>query len=138
MKVYFRYRTDSGDEWLVFREEGGPEYTNETKSENGEEAVTKQKEVPVDIVLVALRPATRIVDSVKGQQLDKDKYHVVVSDRSGTFELMTEEIYGWDEALKVASLFRNTDSRKARRIWHTKKLKQINSRWSDCGGAEFV
>lgn len=71
MKVYFRYMTDSCDQWVVFREEDGPEFFDEHKSPSGEEAVTKTKEVPADRVSIALQPATIIVDDVKGRSPTK-------------------------------------------------------------------
>ena len=71
----------------------------------GHQAVTLIKERPVDDVQITMRPAARIVDEIKGQVAWKGKYYVVISTFGSSSELVSRNVYAWEDACLFARKF---------------------------------
>lgn len=120
MRVYRRYRCDHGHEWTVTRRQGAPEEVADTRCPEGHEAVTCNEELPADEVQVLFRPAARIVDLVTGKVWHSGQYYVVLLDRADQELCMSRAHYTWDEAARIASLFRGKDKSRALDWWKRK------------------
>lgn len=105
MKVYFRFRCDYGHEWVSFRDEFDVTSHDSEVCPFGHQAVTFIKERPVEDVQITMRPAARIVDELKGQVAWKGKYYVVISESGALSELVSRNVYAWEEACLFARKF---------------------------------
>jgi hypothetical protein len=117
MRIYRRYHCDYGHTWEVSSKADQPRGERENYCRDGHEAVTCEEHVPADEVQVLLRPAARVVDRVKGTVHNSDRYFLVLLDRSDEPLRVSAEHYGWDEALKLALLFRGKDTVRALQWW---------------------
>jgi hypothetical protein len=122
MKAFFRYRSDNGEEWIVLREDNIEEPQEHTISPSGFEAVTVRKELPIDQCLITFRPATRITDDIKNQISFKDRYYLIITNLWENEELVSKEMYTWNDVIALGSLFRSATFDKAKKIWRMKKL----------------
>ena len=104
-KEYRRYRGDFGHEWVLFRDEQDPEQESERICPEGHQVITKRREKAIDDTQVTFRPAGRIVDPVKGQELMRGRYYVVLSNMDSSQELVTKSTFSWDEACQFAQRF---------------------------------
>jgi hypothetical protein len=120
MRVYRRYRCDHGHEWTVTTREGEPESAQDVQCPEGHEAVTCNEEQPADEVQIVLRPATRIVDRVTGKTWDAGRYFVALLDRADQELCVSSEHYTWEEATKLAGLFKGKDESRALDWWKRK------------------
>lgn len=120
MRVYRRYRCDQGHEWTVTTREGEPEAAQDIRCTEGHEAVTCNEEQPADEVQIVLRPAARIVDRVTGKTRDAGRYFVALLDRADQELCVSNEHYTWDEATKLAGLFKGKDESRALDWWTRK------------------
>jgi hypothetical protein len=117
MRVYRRYRCDFGHEWTLPRQDDEPERKEDTYCPEGHEAVTCKEEQPADEVQVLLRPAARIVDRVKGQVALSGRYWLLLLDRFDKTLCVSSRDYSWDEAVRLAGLFKGKDHVQAMEWW---------------------
>ena len=122
MRAYRRYRCDHGHEWTVITEEQTEEAASETVCPEGHEAVTCNEELPADEVQVLVRPAARIVDRVTGAVAASGRYYLVLLDRNDRELCASSEHFSWQEAVKLAGLFRGKDANRALEWWRRKRL----------------
>jgi hypothetical protein len=122
MRAYRRYRCDEGHEWTVATQTGAPEIEANTICPHGHVAVTCNEELPADEVQILIRPAARVVDSVAGRIWDADRYFVVLLDRRDHELCMSKSHYPWDEAVKLALLFKGKTEDRALEWWKRKAL----------------
>ena len=117
MRVYRQYCCDYGHVWTVNTQEGEPELEEDLRCPHGHEAVTCEEEQPADEVQTLLRPAARIVDRVTGQTSDSGRYFVVLLDRADRELCTSIQHYSWDEAIKLAGLFKGKSASRALDWW---------------------
>ncbi|RMG95521.1 MAG: hypothetical protein D6705_13455 [Deltaproteobacteria bacterium] len=118
--MYRRYHCDYGHEWTVATHEGEPEFAQDVQCPEGHEAVTCNEEVPADEVQIVLRPAARIVDRVTGQVWYAGRYYVVLLDRADQELCASRKHYTWEEATKLAEMFKGKDESRALDLWRRK------------------
>ena len=111
-------RCDHGHEWGGLHEESNPP---SKLCEHGHEAITIQKEKPIDFVQVTLFPAGRLVDSVKKQYASERRYRLIISDIDKTWVYESKKTYLWPEALKLSALFQERSLAQAK---HTIERRQ--------------
>lgn len=122
MRVYRRYRCEFGHEWTVERRQGEAEAHGDARCPEGHEAITCNEELPVDEVQILLRPAARIVDGVTGTAWQIGRYFLVLLNRSDDELCVSREHYVWDEAIRLAALFKGKDPTQAMSLWQRKAL----------------
>ncbi len=66
---------------------------------------------------VLLRPASRVVDSVKRQVWLSGRFFVVLLDREDKEVAASAEHYSWEKAVEVGRLFKGKDLATAVRWW---------------------
>lgn len=121
MRVYRRYRCDQGHEWTVVRKEEQPEIADDTRCPQGHEAVTCNEESPSEEVQILLRPAARIVDKVTGRVWQSGRYFVALLDRADRELCVSSAHYSWDDAIRLAALFKGKDESRALEWWRRKE-----------------
>jgi hypothetical protein len=117
MKCYFRYRSDLGEEWVVFRDDSEPEAPSDSLSPSGAPAVTRKAEPPTGEGIISLRPAARFVDQVKNQVALEGRYYLLLSDISGEQQLASRESYPLEVALKLIRKLTGKKFQAAAALW---------------------
>ena len=117
MDVYRTYRCDFGHKWSVRRSKTQGERPEDTRCPEGHEAITCQVEEPADEVQILIQPAARIVDPVKRQVVEQNKFRLVLLDRTGAELRRSSETYSWDEVIKMSALFRGKTAEHATKWW---------------------
>jgi hypothetical protein len=111
---------------MFFRDEDAGEDPEDAVCPFGHEAVMLFKHRLIDAVQVAIRPAARVVDSVKGQVGHEYEFFLVITDLHTGKEMMTHRTYWWADVKDLADRFRNLPAEKA---WHLlEKLKDDDSK----------
>ncbi len=118
MRVYRRYRCDFGHQWIVQRKQGEAESPEDVNCPEGHEAVTCNEEEPADEVQIVLRPAARVVDRAKGQLGLEGRYWLVLLDRAGAELCSSTAHYSWEQAIRLAELFRGKSPDRALQWWN--------------------
>lgn len=111
-------RCDHGHEWGGLFEESNPP---QKVCAHGHEAITTQKEKPIDLVQVTLFPAGRLVDSVKKQYALERRYRIIISDIDKTWTYESKKTYLWPEALKISGLFQERSLAQAKEAIERRK-----------------
>ena len=106
MKAYWFYSCDFGHDWTFFRDEDTVINPHDEMCPFGHEAVTLSKQPMLDMVQVAIRPAARIVDKVKGQTAHEYEYYLVVTDLHNNIERMSRQPLTWHDAKAALDRFR--------------------------------
>jgi hypothetical protein len=120
MRIFRVYRCDFGHQWTVMCQQGDPEEAEDTCCPEGHEAVTCNEELPADEVQVLLRPAARIVDRVTEKVWLTGRYFLVLFDRTDRELCVSKEHYTWDQAIKLAGLFKGKPESRALAWWKRK------------------
>jgi len=94
----------------------------DTVCPDGHDAITCNEELPADEVQVLVRPAARIVDRVTGTLSHSGRYYLVLLDCADREICASTEHYAWDDALKLAGIFKGKDANRARDWWRRKAL----------------
>lgn len=127
MKAYWTYTCDFGHSWSYLRDEADVETPqdaicphnvphNDPRIPSGREAVTLVKERLLDVVQVAIRPAARIVDPVKGQIGYEYDFYLVVTDLHEDMERQSSKSFTWSQAKDLMDSFRNLTAEEAWRV----------------------
>lgn len=106
MKASWLYCCDFGHTWTRYREEDASEMPGDNVCPEGHEAVVLRKQPMLDMVQIAIRPAARIVDSVKGQVGHEYEYYLVVTDLHGDAERMSRKPLAWHDVKASLDRFR--------------------------------
>lgn len=122
MIVVRRYRCDEGHEWLIRRSDGEKEHPEDSICPFGHVAVTCRDEYPVEDVQILIKPAARIVDTVKKQRILEGRYLLSIVDREGQEICTTIENYDWDKIVKIACFFRDKSIEQALEWWVKRNL----------------
>ena len=117
MNAFWDYCCDIGHKWTIYQPLDAQATTDDAVCPHGHEAVTLLKRPHADRTRITLLPATTIVDAVKRQLLDEDRYFILISRPDGSGELMSGKHYGWSEALMVAERFRNRVFARSDVLW---------------------
>jgi hypothetical protein len=118
MKVFWNYQCDYGHHWELLKEEHAEESPEETVCPYGHEAVTLQKAVPVDEVVISFLPAGVILDPVMRRLSTYGKYWFVLINRvGGDEEKKSSKSYNWLEVTSLANKFHGLTWDKARQLW---------------------
>jgi hypothetical protein len=123
MKEYRVYRCDFGHQWTLFKDKDDPEINSDCRCpEGGHEAITTSIDPAGDYVQIILRPAARIVDRVKQQVMFQGKYYLIITDLDRKEERVSQEIYTWEEACRLARIFENRSFDWALKLWEKKSF----------------
>lgn len=122
MRVYRRYRCDHGHEWTVATQQDKVEGAADVVCPEGHEAVTCNEEFPADEVQVLLRPAARVVDRVTGMVSGSGRYFLILLDHADRELCASSKDFSWDDAVKLAGLFKGKDAARALELWRRKGL----------------
>ena len=122
MKVFYNYRSDNGEQWIILREEHDHESDEDTVSRTGHEAVMVKKVIPVDQCSITFSPAACMTDDVTKQVLFKDMYYLIITDYRQKNELISRGMYTWDDAVALGKMFQSCSFEKASLIWKMKQL----------------
>jgi hypothetical protein len=122
MRVYRRYRCDHGHEWIVATHSEKAEVEGDLFCPAGHDAVTCSEEMPADEVQVLIRPAARIVDRVTGNVALAGRYYLVLLDQGDSEICASSNDLSWDDAVKLATLFKGKDTPRALEWWRRKGL----------------
>lgn len=118
MKVYWTYRCDWGHRWEYMREEDAEELPEDAICPYGHEAVTLQKAMPVDEVVISFLPSGVIIDQVTQQLSLHGKYWLELTDRVGGEERKkSKQTYNWLDIVQLASKFHGLTKNKAWQLW---------------------
>ena len=115
------YQCDYGHLWEVEAVQVQPEVEDDAVCPLGHEAVTRSDQIPADEVQILLRPAARIVDSVRGQVSLSGRYYLVLLDREDRELCCSCSHYEWEEAVKIAFLFKGKSEIRAMKWWERKR-----------------
>lgn len=122
MRAYREYRCDHGHEWTVATQQTKVEAAADAVCPEGHEAVTCSEALPADEVQVLLRPAARVVDGVTARVSRSGRYYLVLLDRADRELCASNEDFSWDDAIKLAGLFRGKEATRALEWWRRKAL----------------
>lgn len=117
MEVDRLYQCDYGHHWVVQKQKGDAELPEDIICPEGHEAVTCREDEPADEVQLLIRPAAKIVDRVTGQRAHERKYRVLLLDRTGAEICRSNNMYSWEDAITVGSLFREKSVEQAVKWW---------------------
>jgi hypothetical protein len=119
MKVYWQYTCDENHHWGYLKEEHLLEEIEE-RCPFGHIALILKKCPPIDEVQLTIRPAGYISDEIT-RSVHHDKwYKLVVTDRvGGEEEFVSSQNYSWDDAIKLATRFRQLTKAKAWKLWES-------------------
>jgi len=127
-KTWIEYHSENGEIWEILKDASSlTEDESDLISKNSNHAVLRKEMATTDFVQVALVPAARVVDDVKGQ-IGRDKEFYI------RLELLNEDWFSFsnrafdkEEALKLTSYFVGMTKAQAERIWKAKKLGDANT-----------
>ena len=118
MKVYWNYQCDYAHQWVIFRDENAEENPEDQTCPYGHEAVTIQKDIPIDEIVISFLPAGVIYDRVTQKVSAHGKYWFAVTNRlGGDEEKRSKKSYNWLEVMDLANKFHGLNKQKAWILW---------------------
>lgn len=122
MKEWIEYFSDEDGHWDILYDSKQGELDEHNVSKNGNEAVMRSRRKPGDIVSVSIISASREFDSVTGRIGLEKRYFIKIDSLKDDWYMITSETYSSEDAMKIASLFMDKTSERARKIWKMKSL----------------
>lgn len=115
MNIYWVYACEEGHTWVLF----GPDDATmeEVQTCRYGHVVTMCKRCQlVEEVQASVRPAARIVDTVKNQIGSKNRYFIVITNLKSGQDRMSSRDYKWDDAVDLLARFKGVNWSNAERI----------------------